>query len=94
MTDFESKMADKIIGDPTKILTLDSVEKAKFNALLKKVKQGTIDKIRQSGVDIPKTKNEKILDQFMSKNKKISRPEAINALIKLGYWDENADVGF
>ena len=94
MTDFESKMADKIIGDPTKILTMDSMEKAKFDALLKKVKQGTIDKIRQAGVHIPKTKNEKILDQFMSKNKKTSRPEAINALIKLGYWDENADVGF
>ncbi len=94
MTDFESKMADKIIGDPTKLLTMDSIEKAKFDALLKKVKQGTIDKIRQAGVDIPKTKNEKILDQFMSKNKSISRPEAINALIKLNYWDESADVGF
>ena len=94
MTDFESKMADEIIGDPTKILTFDAVEKAKLNALLKKVKQGTIDKIRQSGVAIPETKNEKMLKQFMSKNPKIKRPEAMNALIKLGYWDESADVGF
>ena len=94
MTDFESRMADRIIGDPTKILTLDDVEKAKFNALLKKVKQGTLDKIRQSGVNVPLTKNEKMLNQFMKKNPKIKRPEAINALIKTGFWDESEDIGF
>lgn len=89
MTDFESKMADKIIGDPTKILTFDAAEKAKFQALLNKVQQGTRDKIRQAGVAIPESKNEKMLNQFMSKNPGIKRPEAINALIKLKYWDPN-----
>jgi chemotaxis protein histidine kinase CheA len=89
MTDFESKMADKIIGDPTAVLTFDARERARLNALMSKVKQGTRDKIRQSGVALPKTRNEKMLDQFTSKNKSIKRPEAINALRKLGYWDEN-----
>lgn len=95
MTDFESKMADKIIGDPTKIFSLDRIERAKFDALLQKVKQGTRDKIRASGINLPESKNEKMLKQFMSKNKKLKRPEAINALIKLNYWNANEDaLGF
>jgi len=105
MTDFESKLADRIIGSPTGVLKIKSVEMVKLNTLLKKMKQGTLDEIRQAGVNVPKTKNEKMLDQYMhvmeqrrskskSKSKPISRPEAINALIHLGKWDENEDIGF
>lgn len=92
MTDFESKMADKIIGDPTKILTFDMAERAKFNALIKKIKFSTRDKIKQAGINIPDSKNERMIKQMQKNNPKMKRELIIDALIRKGFWQED-DLG-
>lgn len=87
MTDAEQKLADKIIGNPTKLTGLTSLEKRKLDTLMNKIVQGTKDKLRISGIEIPESKNEKMIQQLQKNNKGLRRQEAMSALIEKGFWN-------
>lgn len=64
MTDFESKMADKIIADPTNFFSLSAANRSKLNTLLQKLHASTKDRLRQRGIEVPMSENEKKYESF------------------------------
>lgn len=88
MTDTEQKLADKIIGNPAKLTTLSSIEKKKLETLEDKIVQGTRDRLKISGINLPPTKNERKLEILMKRNPKLSKAQAINALIQTNRWEK------
>lgn len=88
MTDNEQAIADKIIGNPTKLTSLNSLERKKLDTLMNKIKQGTKDKLRISGIELPESKNELMIKQLQKRNKGLTRQKAMSALIERGFWDK------
>lgn len=67
MTDFESKMADKIIANPASFFSLKTANKEKLNTLLQKVHHSMKEKLRIRGYNLPKSENEVRYDAFKKK---------------------------
>ncbi len=87
MTDKEQALANKIIGNPTNILSMSGLEKRKLNTLMQKLEYSTREKIKAAGIQLPPSKNEQKIQQVMKMNKGLSRDKAMSALIEAGKWD-------
>ncbi len=87
MTDKEQALANKIIGNPTSVLSFSNLEKRKLDTLMKKLEYSTKEKIKAAGIQLPPSKNEQKIQQVMKMNKGLSRDKAMSALIEAGKWD-------
>ena len=87
LTDAEQKIAREIIGNPTKVLGLSSLELASLGVLEDKLKYSIRTRVKQAVPSTPDSKNEKKIKILMSKNPGLSKSKAMNALIKIGKWD-------
>lgn len=93
MTPAERDLVKSIIGNPNKLATTDEIEKEMLRRLRHKISQGTRDRLQNSGVILPPSKNEielkKLERQAKKDNVKFDRPKAINFLIDKGLWKED-----
>jgi lysozyme family protein len=85
MTDQEREQAKKILGDPNRLLTSDSREKAKINNLMMKVNYGVRQKLRSDGVALPVSPNERKIAQMLKRRKlanvPVNRRKVVDQLI-------------
>lgn len=88
LTDTEQALAAKIVRNPSDIMTLASANKAAYNTLVQKLKYSQKHQLRSVGVDVPKDKNEIMLEQAKRKYPKAKESELISALIRQGIWQD------
>lgn len=91
LTDNEQEIARSMIGNPSKFFSLSSANKAKILNMKEKMKFSRRERLRESGVDLPLTRNEQILEQAMQKYPNAQKGEVINALIQQGKWDRTEE---
>jgi hypothetical protein len=88
-TKVEQDMLRAIAGDPAKILSLDSTNKAKLMTIFQKFEIQKNASLRANGVDLPLTPNETKMEQMKKKYPTANETDIMNALIKSGKWDMN-----
>ncbi len=91
LTDNEQEIARSIIGSPAKYFSLSSANQAKINTMIDKMKFSRRAKLRETGIDLPLSRNERLLQSAKQKYPDAQDGELINALIKQGKWDRNED---
>jgi len=86
MTDQEREQAKKILGNPNKFFSRDSVEKEKIRNLLLKINYGIRQKLRRDGLAIPESQNDRMVKAWLRRERKpltdSNKALAVNALIK------------
>jgi hypothetical protein len=91
LTDNEQDIARSIIGSPQAYMSLSGANKAKLDTMIDKMKFSRRIKLRESGIDMPLSRNEKMLQQAEQKYPNAQRGDLINALMKQGKWDYNEE---
>ena len=95
-SDTEQAMADKIIKNPTEIISLKGASETTLRTLVEKIKNGTRGRLKAAGVQIPDSNNEvnisRVVKDFAKKGKKISRGEAMSSLIEKGLWQSEEEL--
>jgi hypothetical protein len=91
LTDNEQEIARSMIGNPSKVWSLDSANRAKLQNMMEKLKFSRRTRLREAGVDLPMSRNEAILEQAQSKYPNTPKSELINALIRQGKWDRKEE---
>lgn len=91
LTDNEQELARSIIGSPQNYLSLSSANKAKIQTMIEKMKFSRRVKLRETGIDMPLSSNEQMLQQAMQKYPQASKADLMSALIKQGKWNKNED---
>lgn len=89
LTDNEQEIARSMIGNPSKFFSLESANRAKLLNMAEKLKFSRRAFLRENGVDLPPSRNERVLEQAMQKFPNTPKAELINALIQQGHWDRN-----
>jgi hypothetical protein len=88
MTDSEQALAEKIIGNSTKIFALTALELKKLETLSAKIQDDAVQRLKSSGIDMP-DKNEGNIQKLVKGSKNINnRLEAVKALKDRGLWQE------
>ncbi len=88
LTETEQAIARSIIGNPTKIFSLDSLEMTKIDVLEKKLKFSITNRLRAEGIQLPPSQNEIRIKQVMEAQPGTSRAQAMTGLITEGKWVE------
>lgn len=88
LTDTEQALARSMIGNPSKVFSLASANEARINTIIKKLNYGRRAALRNEGVALPMSRNEKMLALYRSKGFKGSNADLINALIDKGQWED------
>jgi hypothetical protein len=88
-TAVEQAMLKGIAGDPAKIASLDTTNKAKLLTIMQKFKIQERSAYRANGIDLPLSSNETKLEQMKQKYPKASDTDLMNALIRDGKWNLN-----
>lgn len=88
-TKVEQDMLRAIAGNPAKIMSLDSSNKAKLMTIFQKFEIQKNASLRANGVDLPLTPNETKMEQMKKKYPAANETDIMNALIKSGKWDMN-----
>lgn len=91
LTDNEQEIARSIIGSPAKYFSLSSANQAKISTMIDKMKFSRRAKLRETGIDLPLSRNERLLQSAKQKYPDAQDGELINALMKQGKWDRNED---
>lgn len=91
LTDNEQEIARSIIGNPSKVMSLESANRAKLRNMMEKLKFSRRERLRESGVDLPASKNEQVLQQAQQKYPQVPKADLINALIKSGNWNRSEE---
>lgn len=91
LTDNEQEIARSMIGNPSKVWSLDSANRAKLQNMAEKLKFSRRERLREAGVDLPLTQNETILQQAMQKYPDQTKADLINALIRQGKWNRKEE---
>jgi hypothetical protein len=90
MTEAERQIIKNTLGNPNKILTLDDTEKKMIFNMQQKIYQGTRDRLRKSGVELPPSANEITLKNIEAEAKKrgekFNRAEVISKMIEKNVW--------
>jgi hypothetical protein len=89
LTDQERQVLESISGDPTKFFSLGSANKAKLQTVVDKVKHYRRSYLRNSGIDLPKSRNEANVEAMLKAAPGLTKEEAVEALIRKGppYWN-------
>lgn len=87
MTDTERRIAEKIIANPSAILTTDAKEVAKINTLMSKMRYGLGQRLRRAGLYLPPSQNEESINQLLrirkQRNTDRNRAQAVHDLVIL-----------
>ena len=90
MTEAERQIIRNTLGNPNKILTLEDTEKKMIFNMQQKIYQGTRDRLRKSGVELPPSANEITLKNIEAEAKKrgekFNRAEVISKMIEKNIW--------
>ena len=90
MTEAERQIIRNTLGNPNKILTLEDTEKKMIFNMQQKIYQGTRDRLRKSGVELPPSANEITLKNIEAEAKKrgekFNRAEVISKMIEKNVW--------
>lgn len=86
LTDQERQVLESISGDPTKLFSLASSNKAKLQTIIEKVKHYRRSYLRNSGIDLPPSVNEMNVEKMLKAAPGLTKDEAINALVRKGIW--------
>ena len=90
MTEAERQIIKNTLGNPNKILTLDDTEKKMIFNMQQKIYQGTRDRLRKSGVELPPSANEITLKNIEAEAKKrgekFNRAEVISKMMEKNVW--------
>jgi hypothetical protein len=90
MTEAERQIIKNTLGNPNKILTLDDTEKKMIFNMQQKIYQGTRDRLRKSGVELPPSANEITLKNIEAearkRGEKFNRAEVISKMMEKNVW--------
>lgn len=87
LTDTEYERLLQTLGDPNKIFAIKSIEDEKLRAVKDILQNDLKTRYRNAGVQLPMTKQEKILQQVMKNNPNASEANVIRVLRKKGLVD-------
>lgn len=88
-TDTEQRLLKDIIGDPTKVFSLAKANKATLQSVMDKLKYYRKQAMRNAGIDMPLSNNEKALQEYRQQRPNLSEGQAISNLRAVGVWDSN-----
>ncbi len=88
ITDFEHKMLDNIIRDPTAFFSLGSANKAALTTIANKLQAERKHTYRSMGVNLPPSANERNVGALKSANPTMTDGQAIERLTKMGMWKD------
>ena len=86
ITDFEHKMLDNIIRDPTALLSLGSANKAALQTLMNKLETERRYTYGTMGVKLPPSVNDQNISALKRLNPSMSDAQAVDRLTKMGKW--------
>lgn len=90
-TDREQNLLKDIIGDPTKIFSIDTANKAALGTVMDKLKFYRRSAMRSGGIDLPLSHNEEKLQEYKKVHPNLTEGQMIHNLKATGQWDSNAD---
>ena len=92
LTDMEMKIAQNMIRNPTKVMSIAEANKNSLNFMAQKVVFGVREKMKQVGIQPPPSENDKNIAALMKAG--LPKAEAINTLIKSNKWKKDSLTGF
>lgn len=91
LTDTEQALARKMIGNPTDVFSLASANEARINTIIQKLNYAKKTALRNEGVNVPLSANEKKMAAYRAHGVKLKDPELINAMIQKGDWNPDEE---
>lgn len=85
----ELELANKIIGDPTKIMGFNVLELKKIRTLQDKLKYGVKQRLKKDGIELPPSENDKNIARLMEAG--LSKKAAIDTLNRSNKWKTESE---
>jgi hypothetical protein len=91
LTDHEQNIAKSIIGDPSKIWSLEDSNKAVLHRMMTKYRYGRRVMLHRAGINLPPGKNDERIAALIKASPKLKKEDAINILVDRKKWLYNED---